>query len=117
MATATNLATTLRIQEQEEGLGMLGARQIRTNEFGVTVGLVGDTEVIVSDFAVPVHKVDIESTEGNFYGLDQARDVENFAPIETWTRFRSYVVLHRAHWTARDGNFVQVTISDVRFER
>jgi hypothetical protein len=111
------LAKDLRIMEQEGLLSMYGARKIRTNESEVSVGTIDGVEVLVSRTSPILHRIDLETTEGNIYGYDgRPQDLEDFAPPTTWTRFHHYVKITRRWWSPTDGNWMRVTCQDVRFD-
>jgi hypothetical protein len=115
--TTADLARGLRIQQQEETLAMYGACKIRTNKCEVSFGTIDGVEVLVSSTSPILHRIDLESTEGSIYGYDgRPQDLEDFAPLHTWTRFTDYVLFTRAHWTSQGGNYLRVIVSDVQLE-
>jgi hypothetical protein len=107
---------TLRVQHQEGTLAMYGASAVETNPCGVSFGTINGVAVLIGEYAPILHRIDLETTEGKVYGYDgRPQDLELAFPLETWTRFTDYVLFTRAHWSTRDGNYLRVNVSDVRF--
>jgi hypothetical protein len=110
--------TALRTQQQEETLAMYGASKIWTNPCGVSVGTIDGVEVLLGEHSPVLHRIDLETTEGNIYGFNgRPQDLEQFAPLNTWTRFIDYVLFTRVRWSSRFGNYLRANVSDVQWER
>lgn len=116
-ATPVEIAQRLRTQQQEDGLRFNGARNVKTNVFGVTTGRLDGVDVIVSEFCPPIGRIDVTTADGSkFHGFEPIGAQNVIGDPATWVYSRHYTLYTRKNWTMADGNYYRHVISEWAYD-
>lgn len=109
----------IRHEQRRAVLKAQGARKVRTVG-AVTFGTFEGIEIVWSDHSESQGLVNIEMKDGAKFtnlpaigGANETRDLGY--DYSDWARFHNFTRYHRRIWTCREGEFLDVTISDDRF--